>query len=187
MSLHHKAIKVLLLPLLALLFSTASQAEETRWYDVEVLLFVQQSQDYRNSEQWPVDYTEPPLEGSRELRSSGSFRRLSQAELKRRGDAGRIKRASDLRLLAHFGWRQPGLPRERAVPIRINDMVPGLSGTLTLILSRYLHIETDLLYREGPDRAYPMQQSRRMRSDELHYLDHPVIGMAIEVRRANTP
>lgn len=187
MSLHRKAIKLLLLPLLALLFSTALQAESTRWYDVEVILFVQQSENYRDSEQWPIDYTEPKLEGSRELRSSGSFRRLSQAELKRRGDAGRIRRASDLKLLGHFGWRQPGLPRERAVPIRINNEVPGLSGTLTLTLSRYLHIETDLLYREGAGRAYPMQQSRRMRSDELHYLDHPVIGMAVEVRRASAP
>ncbi|MFO7592486.1 MAG: CsiV family protein [Pseudomonadota bacterium] len=187
MSLHEKPFKLLLLPFFVLFFSPALQAqEETRWYEVEVLLFEQQSESYRQSEEWPLDFTEPELEGSRELSSTGSFRRLSNTELKRQGDADRIKSAADLKLLAHFGWRQPGLSREEAVPLRIEE-VPGLSGTLTLILSRYLHIETDLLYRETEEHVYRLEQSRRMRSGELHYLDHPVLGIAIEVRRAEAP
>lgn len=40
----------------------------------------------------------------------------------------------------------------------------------------------------GPDGrtmlSYPFQQSRRMRSSELHYLDHPVLGLLIRVERA---
>ena len=32
-----------------------------------------------------------------------------------------------------------------------------------------------------PYHVYSMQQSRRMRSGELHYLDHPVFGLAIKV------
>lgn len=259
-----------LLPLLMLLMATAllAEEEETRWYDVEVLLFVQQSQDYRASEQWPMDYTEPDLEGSQELlqldpapqgKPPIAFRRLLERELALRADAQRIERAPDLELLAHFGWRQPGLEPDQATPIQLNDALlrnpamesvstagglsepteavpPRLSGTLKLILSRYLHIATDLLYREpnkeaqtfemqpipeamqsdeipnaaaeagepGPEdgdeldlfeqlaaqqmapppppyHVYRMQQSRRMRSGELHYLDHPVFGLAVKV------
>lgn len=254
-----------LLPLLTLLLGpTLLQAEEQRWYDVEVLLFVQQSQDYRASEQWPVDYLEPQLEGSRELLQRApagagnkpiAFRRLQESELALSADAERIRRAPDLELLAHFGWRQPGLEPDQAEPVRITESLLlspypesaggaepltdeerplRLSGTLKLILSRYLHIETDLLYREPnpeaastllipeseaepayrqpfqsgmttedgeiiegdlfaqlaeqqaepappPYHVYSMQQSRRMRSGELHYLDHPVFGLAIKV------
>lgn len=40
----------------------------------------------------------------------------------------------------------------------------------------------------GPDGrnmlSYPFQQNRRMRSGELHYLDHPVLGLLIRVDRA---
>ncbi|MCW9088650.1 MAG: peptidoglycan binding protein CsiV [Gammaproteobacteria bacterium] len=239
----------LLLPLLFLLLGPPALAEDeeaTRWYEVEVLLFVQQSQDYRRSEHWPIDYTEPQLEGSRELKAAGSsasepvaFRRLGDAELQLQADAERINRAPDLELLAHFGWLQPGMEPEKAIPVRISDEMfnlspsgaaeqtqPRINGTLKLMLARYLHIEADLLYREpteaattmyqpyyrenregAPDASattgeenlfllaqqeeaqqqplyhvYQLQESRRMRSGELHYLDHPVFGMAVKVR-----
>lgn len=221
-------ITSLLLPLLLIVSAGSHAQEATRWYDVEVLLFVQQSKHYRASEQWPADYTEPQLSESKRLLSASSsatkpvaFSRLGAGELQLRADAARIQSAPDLELLAHFGWRQPGLPQDKAIPIRLSEELlnsparqgelPRLSGTLKLILSRYLHIETDLLYREpattvqdegmgsGQDlfqlaqqqdeagrqqslyRVYRLEQSRRMRSGELHYLDHPVFGMAIKV------
>ncbi len=235
-----------LLLTVTLLFSVAVQADdETRWYDVEVILFAQTSQDYRDSEHWPADYTQPSIEGSRELLSSATrshngqpvaFRRLTSAELDMRADAGRIKRASDLELLAHFGWRQPGLAEDQAIPIHLSNRLleapaagasgeqQRLDGTLTLILSRYLHVKADLLLREPLDendtvyqpeaastpagsteiqdkenadtfaftpepmqeqpryRVYRLQQSVRMRSDEIHYMDHPVFGVVVQVR-----
>ncbi|POF58615.1 hypothetical protein CRN58_13170, partial [Vibrio vulnificus] len=32
-------------------------------------------------------------------------------------------------------------------------------------------------------KSYRMDQKRRMRSGETHYLDHPLLGMVIQVRR----
>ncbi|MFL2840342.1 MAG: CsiV family protein [Pseudohongiellaceae bacterium] len=37
------------------------------------------------------------------------------------------------------------------------------------------------------DQVYPMQEIRQMISNELHYLDHPAIGMLIEVRPYELP
>ncbi|PWG63215.1 CsiV family protein [Spiribacter halobius] len=73
-----------------------------------------------------------------------------------------------------------------------------LYGTLRLYRERYLHFETDLRYRLpgeppasvrldealAPDPDYDpalqvMTVSRRMRSEELHYLDHPVLGVIV--------
>jgi hypothetical protein len=34
-------------------------------------------------------------------------------------------------------------------------------------------------------KSYRLDQKRRMRSTETHYLDHPLLGMIIQVRRVN--
>ena len=76
-----------------------------------------------------------------------------------------------------------------------------LDGTFTLRQGRYLHVDVDLGYRmsytpqatpptdamPGDTAAQPvtryirMTQSRRIRSDELNYLDHPLIGVLFVV------
>jgi len=73
-----------------------------------------------------------------------------------------------------------------------------LDGYIRIILSRYLHAEVDLSYIVGikpqqdiivsEDKIDPVEseplffrlkQSRKMRSKEVHYLDHPVLGVII--------
>lgn len=73
-----------------------------------------------------------------------------------------------------------------------------LEGYIKIILSRYLHAQVDLAYVNnvveqppsflGTDFMQPelptptyfrLQQTRRMRSGELHYLDHPALGILI--------
>ena len=49
--------------------------------------------------------------------------------------------------LMHFGWTQPAFPEEETPPIDLQlfgKPPPGLAGTLTLYLSRYLHLIVDL-------------------------------------------
>ena len=73
-----------------------------------------------------------------------------------------------------------------------------LEGIIKVILSRYLHVETDIVFRpqrqeleedifslelldkvDQPVVYRHKQVRRRMRSRELHYLDNPVIGMLV--------
>jgi hypothetical protein len=115
--------------------------------------------------------------------------------------------------------------------------LPRLDGTLRLILSRYLHLESDLVWREplpsylagmlpvediaasevaitGEEQVaapaalegdeammsteaetlselnyqvFRMKQSRRMRSNEVHYIDHPLFGIIALVTRYELP
>ncbi|MDZ7753915.1 MAG: CsiV family protein [Gammaproteobacteria bacterium] len=91
---------------------------------------------------------------------------------------------------------------------------PLLEGTLRVHLSRYLHLRADLVYARDippgrPDETGPvdtpaaadggaaaprpanavfrLSQSRRMRSGEIHYVDHPVFGLIAEIRRYKFP
>jgi hypothetical protein len=87
----------------------------------------------------------------------------------------------------------------------------GLEGTVDVTLGRFLHFNVNLIYREpliggAPlDRAQPpagdgavtravptledlspagfmhLRESRRVRSGELHYLDHPKLGVLVRI------
>lgn len=53
-----------------------------------------------------------------------------------------------------------------------------LNGSVTLSVKRYLHLKTDLYYtQESAQRSAHIQAQRRMRSNEVHYIDHPVVGI----------
>jgi hypothetical protein len=73
-----------------------------------------------------------------------------------------------------------------------------VDGTVNLFVGRYLHIHTDLIYRQPgvPSNAnaeddqvvdsnilidYRVRNTRKMRSGELHYLDHPLLGILVEI------
>lgn len=59
---------------------------------------------------------------------------------------------------------------------------PVLDGTVRVHLARYLHADVDLVYHhENAETPFRLSTSRRMRSGELHYLDHPVYGVLIKV------
>lgn len=89
-----------------------------------------------------------------------------------------------------------------------------LDGYIRLYVQHYLFLETDLaLFKKAAQaiappvaqsndsgayaqmqpamgsteyflQAYPFQEKRRMRSGEIHYLDHPYLGLIMNVRRA---
>lgn len=77
-------------------------------------------------------------------------------------------------------------------PNPFDYLPPGtrLWGTLRLVQKRYLHFQADLRYRRNDaaradEKAtvYSMTQTRRMRAGEIHYLDHPVLGLMVQARR----
>jgi hypothetical protein len=90
---------------------------------------------------------------------------------------------------------------------KTNDNFPEFEGYIGFYLKRYLHVDTELwwgdytryasgesttappeaLQRAGSydyravARAGHLQEQRRMRSDEVHYFDHPLFGMLVRI------
>lgn len=68
---------------------------------------------------------------------------------------------------------------------------PELQGMIRLHLSRYLHVEPNIWFARTSDTGQPywvhIDQNRRMRSEELHYIDHPLFGMLIRITPYQTP
>lgn len=144
-----------------------------------------------------------------------------------------IARRNQYRILFHETWLQPLEAIEKARPLILHGGRQygdyyELQGTLTVGISRFLHVQTDLWLSEfsadefenspysihlpqepkdqpqnqiqneweeepigapeeftTPDyrvnQAVVLRQKRRMRSGELHYLDHPRLGVLIKI------
>jgi len=110
--------------------------------------------------------------------------------------------------LMHFGWTQPTRPEEETEALELQSLAmppEGLAGTLTLYLSRYLHLVVDLQLDEAesttpdyvfgdydlhnydePD-SYPVRyrisENRIIRNGDLRYFDHPKFGVLAKITR----
>ena len=199
------------------LFSTPTLAEVTE-YDFEIIIFEDTSNRYANSEQWQYELPEAITE--LELRSPDEAQRNpgtrnnenALANITKIKSIGLDKYAKKLdsrkryNVLVHKAWRQAGLADNEAIDIPIDSRtltstggtIPAgdknnIEGTIKIVLGRYLHIYTDMIYRQPnenynpamigeaaqPYKQFPIKSHRRMRSKELHYLDHPMVGILV--------
>ncbi len=93
-------------------------------------------------------------------------------------------------ILFNAQWQQPVYDQQHSLPIYIESSlqnlgVPQLKGLFYLHVSRYLHSKIDLQFMpnqaKSPNELISFQQSRRMRSKEIHYIDHPLVGALIRI------
>ena len=94
----------------------------------------------------------------------------------------------------------PTAPAEPEANINLPVSVAQLDGLITIALSRYLHVDMELLYKKGSESSsvdmydssfledrramesmFYIKQNRRMRSKETHYIDHPKLGVLIRI------
>jgi len=133
-----------------------------------------------------------------------AFRRLGTDRLMLQEAAARLRRSSLYRPLLHVGWRQPGFEPGEARAVHVTAADGGatgsiVDGTVRVWRERFLHVEVDLVYgltleaapapvvggagfavAPAPSRAYfRLHERRRMRSRELHFLDHPMFGVLV--------
>jgi hypothetical protein len=200
---------ILLIPLVA----------EAAWYQIEIIVFSRTPKVGEQPEYWPEDPGRPDLEGARQLDrigAAGPYARLPKSDLKLDGAYWSLRGAAGLKPLAHLAWRQPISSPGRTPPVYLASGTdtgsPELEGILKVSVSRFLHVNLDLLLRRdtpagpsitpalaaandsGPpeplyplgspdDYVYRMQAHRRMRSGELHYIDHPLMGVLLRIDR----
>jgi hypothetical protein len=92
-------------------------------------------------------------------------------------------------VLAHQHWQQTIDAKTIAKPVRIiGDNPAELEGVIRFYMSRYLHLDVDLLYRQvapagsaSGEVVYRLTEQRKVRSQEVHYFDHPKLGVLVRV------
>jgi hypothetical protein len=192
-----KPLVLLALLSVAALTASAQQATALQSYDVELLIFRTLNPN-ASPEDWglesaaagqrlaiPDDEPSPFATSEPVPATTATFPSLPAAKFKLSAVADTLRRSRNYQPLAHFGWTQPGYPRGDAKYLPINSMVPsgtGLLGQVALSRGRYLHLTLDLVYDAPgaagePTQRFVLRQSRRMRSNERHYIDSPRFGV----------
>jgi len=168
----------------------------------------------------------PDLGGSISLdqgSSSNGFITLASDTFALSNKVNALNSSGKFKVLKHVAWLQPGLAKEDAIAVQVhagknyqdefrersftsadfgdtraaaNQPVNELDGTVKVVLGRFLHVYTDLVYRKtfnisdalGRNRVladFPIRTHRKLRSNSLHYIDHPYLGILVEIRPAN--
>ena len=234
---------------LTLLSFAALLHAEVKQYNIEIVIFEDNSDRYLNSEQWPVIhhpeqtliieapipeadiYTNEEEEVETKITPAENNSVINVTHNTSNTLAkhvNKLKRSSRYNVLLHQSWQQTGLSDNDAINIHVDTTIENteenkdtslfdsgnlisnlnnrkiksnIQGTLKLILGRYLHIHTDLLYQRPKKNYNPsspilqgnmfdefeIKAQRRMRSNELHYIDHPLLGTLIIVTPIKTP
>jgi hypothetical protein len=209
------AVLLLMPPVIAqdALAPEPEEPDQIKRYTVEVIIFAYAQEVSTGTEIFVPDVVDTgefyigdgdePLD-ELEVVGKRSIRHLDLEFLRREeytllDTLGRMERLDVYEPLMHFGWTQAAWEEEDtpAIELRAFGRPPAaLEGSLTLYLSRYLHLVVDLemaaeeqpvgagLYSSmtGPVR-YRIEEDRILKNGEIRYFDHPKFGMIAKVTR----
>ncbi len=154
-------------------------------YEVEILVFENRLPELEGGELW---LGEPRI-------TSELFREAVAMGVSPAPDsvlsraAALLEKDGHYRILAHQRWRQTAEPKSVTKPVKVISSDPALNGALKLYLSRFLHVNLELVLHadSGQSSDTPAQQTywinehRRIRTKTLHYFDHPKFGALVSV------
>lgn len=188
-------------------------------YEVELIIFEDTTEQYKFSENWALEKNNDSEKKESIIKEKENliFKFIKSENYRLNKQAEKLQKNARYNILYHKAWKQPGLDKKSAVPIIINtdkntptEETNGpsstssfISGRFKLIMSRYLHVDTQLILHKPIKSAkalvqeksndpsttknidakqytqYPFTFERRMRSKEVHYLDHPLGGIIV--------
>ncbi len=147
---------------------------EQRWFQVELIVFQQQSDNSEILTQ--VDSEIEPVQ--RYARASAGNKTLT-------GIYNRLKRSRDYQPFYYQSWRIPVNSGKLSLPINVSGEGVNLSGWIKIQRGHLLHIIADLEFSPsvtvGERLVYRLSEKRRILLNEVHYLDHPMYGAVVKV------
>ena len=135
------------------------------------------------------------------------FRALTESELELGDERGRLDRLRAYRVLGYAGWEQAGVEPDRSVPLDLKRVgITNPTGTIEVDLRRFLRALVEFEFFDGGGSLWtapnvfglaPLEyaQSYELKdevpairsTDAPHYVDHPLFGVLIQIRRAPEP
>ena len=105
----------------------------------------------------------------------------------------RRRLASRFDILAAGTWHQALPPRDQPQPLLVQIGARGntgrfdIEGWIAVTAGRYVHFNVHLMADLGDGTFALVGESRRLRSGEVHYLDHPLLGILVRTERLEIP
>ena len=181
--------------LLTFLWGPATWAALPPIYDVELIIFINK---YPNDdgEQW--DTPDPEAIKPSGFFPEDHFTELATALYTIENISYALERSGRYSVLFHRAWRQLAYDKAHAVAYPIHSLAENgrdsVEGVIKLVRERFLHLDVDVqlmsatksrvvLYSDSPDSqpVFELIETRRIKSNVLHYFDHPRFGMIAKV------
>jgi hypothetical protein len=188
----HAALMLLLAPVLALRAQEdpVSPIAEAPLYEVELIVFRHLDQRGSTPE---ASATRPPDAPDAAAVSAGvtdaavenAYPPLPAQALRLGNIAAKLRRGGPYQLLYYGGWTQGVARQNRAQPTPLPPQASadaGISGAITLYRERYLHVLVDVALLQEAGGQPRIHQGRRLRTQGVHYFDHPQFGVILAVR-----
>jgi hypothetical protein len=202
------------LAFITLLSPLSSQAAATSPsnYAVELVVFRNLMPDLEGKEIWSPDRVSTNIPGLDQARNAAD----SNDGTTDIGKAVAILETNDkYQVLTHQRWIQTADARSSSPVMRITDPADDLDGTVVFYMSRFLHVDVDLLLKDESDKkenstpgaadvqpipasasgvdtgmnnqelVYRIDESRRIRSNQMNYFDHPKFGVLLQITPLN--
>ncbi len=202
----------LLLPLfllIAVMFSHAGYAAacagSTNCYQVEVIVFQNTAAQALQSETWNAHPALPNTSNAISLQDNtnqSAYRLLPRSNFILGQQASALRQQGNYRILLHTAWQQPLPAPNNALPVHISAGSANgwnLNGVITLSRLNLINFATNIVlnlpvselssasqntaFANQGVASFQIHQRQRMRINEIHYFDHPLFGMLVEVTR----
>ncbi len=181
---------------------------ETPNYTIEVIVFENLALKGWTEERWPDEIELPNTDNSVSL----SAPQKSRLYLKKRNTQLTTvaeKVAKNYRILFHQAWSQNAYSPKKTPTVLIENDRAGSSnllGTVKLYKTRFAHVQFDLeVEKRIPLKVreavaenqqvdldylpthwrFNLVESRKIKPGELHYIDHPLFGILVQIRKNN--
>lgn len=135
-----------LISILFLALANISFAEDMRYYDVEVIIIENLSENSKKSEIWPlqVNITPPQqtvklgqpvlsdwLPQNQNIDLLSSYVELGPSNFQLTKEIEKLTKSKTQRVIFHSAWRQPGLDKHTALPVYFKREIPAMPETKT--------------------------------------------------------
>lgn len=173
----------------------ASSAKNPDLYEVEVVIFQTKLTYLEGEELWARDIVNTKLPGLKNAVTVDDSPSIDSPLWKA---AGTLEADAEYHVLLRKRWLQSAEPQSKTKWIYLANARTAdpleLEGTIRLYQSRYLHVDMELVLREGGVReasatnradalpnVYRISEQRRIRSGKINYFDHPKFGALVWV------
>lgn len=173
--------------LLALATPAWAVAPTPTTYNVEVIVFENLLPELEGGEIWTREDARLPDD----LKDAVSAPEMTAPDPILNSAAAALEKDGHFRVLLQRQWRQTADAKSETKPVRLVTADHRLDGTFRFYLSRYLHVDMDLILQPNPatgteaSPAFRLSEHRRVKLQEVHYFDHPKLGVLLRVTQTD--
>lgn len=187
-------VPIFLFSLPALSATTSVRTTSIKVYEVEVIVFQNIQSKLDGNEIWINERIEMELKDIDSAVDAWDIPR-PDSELSMAFDI--LDSDGSYRVLSHKRWLQNASPRSDSRLVRLSTDDGELQGTIKFFVSRFLHVDLNLVYHQKESKSifqagdadggsmvvFQLREKRRVRSNEIQYFDHPKLGALVHIKK----